>query len=86
LLILTILISGLQTIAKPLSIKTDSAAVREALQKINQSYGQAFSKGDPAAFMNWYTSDACIMLANSFEICGIQGRSVFFKFAYRSKN
>jgi ketosteroid isomerase-like protein len=84
LLMLTILFSGLQVIAKPLSIKTDSVAVRAALQKMNQSYGQAFLKGDSAAFVNCYTPDACIMPANSPEICGIQGQVAFFKFAYQS--
>ncbi|MDB5109359.1 MAG: hypothetical protein JWR67_473 [Mucilaginibacter sp.] len=84
LLILAVLLSGYRTIAKPLNLKTDSTAVRAELQKMNQSYGQAFVKGDSALFVNCYAPDACIMPANSPEICGIPGQLAFFKFAYRS--
>jgi ketosteroid isomerase-like protein len=84
LLILVVLLPGYRTIAKPLNLKADSTAVRAELQKMNQSYGQAFAKGDSAAFVNCYTPDACIMPANSPEICGTQGQFAFFKFAYQS--
>jgi ketosteroid isomerase-like protein len=84
LFILAFLIWSYHTKANTLACKTDSSAVRSALQKINQSYGQAFVKGDSAAFVNCYAPDACIMPANSPEICGIQGQFVFFKFAYQS--
>jgi ketosteroid isomerase-like protein len=84
LLILAVLLSGYRTIAMPLNLKTDSTAVRTALQKMNQSYGQAFAKGDSAAFVNCYTPDACIMPANSPEIYGTQGQYAFFKFVYQS--
>lgn len=70
--------------ANALTLKTDTGEVRSELQKINQSYGQAFGKGDSAAFVNCYTPDACIMPANSPEICGTQGQFAFFKFAYQS--
>jgi ketosteroid isomerase-like protein len=67
-----------------LAQNADVAKVKAALNSVNTNYGQAFVKGDSSLFLNSYTTDACLLPANSPAICGRQGQLAFFKFAYRS--
>lgn len=64
--------------------KVDSSTVIAAIHQINTDYENAFIKGDSSLFLNTYTSDACLMPANSPAICGAAGQLAFFKFAYKS--
>jgi ketosteroid isomerase-like protein len=67
-----------------LAQNADVGKVKAALNSVNTNYGQAFVKGDSSLFLNSYTTDACLLPANSPAICGTQGQLFFFKFAYRS--
>lgn len=57
----------------------DLAAVKEAIAKSNETYGEGFAKADSTVFISKYTSDACIMPANAPKLCGAEAIGMFFK-------
>jgi len=61
----------------------DTARVKSALHVINVAYGNAFAKGDSSLLLNCYSSDACIMPANSPALCDQTGILAFYKFGYK---
>ena len=54
----------------------DSA--KAAIAASNKVFGSCFASGDSAAFINCYTSDACINPPNMPRMCGAQAITAFF--------
>ena len=62
---------------KPMdSFSLDS--VKNAINASNLAYGAAFAKMDSTAFLNCYTSDACINPSNMPRMCGADALKAFF--------
>jgi ketosteroid isomerase-like protein len=81
--LLILLFSGKHSIACSFSIFKDTLMVKSELKKVNEAYGNAFAKGDSSLLINSYTSDACIMPANTPAICGKAGLLAFYKLVYK---
>jgi ketosteroid isomerase-like protein len=60
--------------------KLDEA--KDAIDKSNDIYFQAFVKGDSSIFIDRYTKDCCIMLPNAPAMCGESASLDFFRIAY----
>ena len=72
------------------SAKTEAAvtfsldSAKAAIAASNIVFGASFATGDSTAFVNCYTTDACIYNANMPKVCGTQGINGFFNVAYQS--
>jgi ketosteroid isomerase-like protein len=70
-----------KTIGHP---KADTAAIKQALSKINKQYGEAFIKGDSSLFLNAYTPDACLLPAYMPALCGEKAQLGFYRLLYKA--
>lgn len=57
---------------------------RKAIDEQNKTYGDCFARLDSAAFLDRYTSDACLMPPGAPAMCGKEGINGFFQ--YSTKN
>ena len=57
-------------------VNLDSA--KSQINASNLAFGQTFAKNDSVAFVNMYTSDACIMPSNLPKMCGREAIGTFF--------
>jgi len=60
-------------------IAFDLSEVKTAISESNKAYGESFASGDSAMFISRYTTDGCIMPANTPKLCGPQALGLFFK-------
>jgi ketosteroid isomerase-like protein len=58
-------------------------SVKAAIAASNAAFSASFSKGDSAAFVNCYTSDACINVTGMPRICGTPAIRSFFSGGYQ---
>jgi uncharacterized protein (TIGR02246 family) len=85
LVIMILMMFANKIMANPtLAVKQDTGEVKKALHIVNESYNQAFAKGDSSLLINSYAPDGCIMPANSPALCGRPGFLAFYKFAYKA--
>lgn len=63
--------------------KIDTAAILQALSKVNKDYGDAFAKADSSLLINAYVPDACILPANAPAMCGQDAFLTFYKMGYK---
>jgi ketosteroid isomerase-like protein len=68
--------------------KTETAlfsldSAKAAIAASNKIFGQSFATGDSMAFINCYTSDACINPSNMPRMCGPQAITAFFNGGYK---
>ncbi|WP_221408132.1 YybH family protein [Fulvivirga imtechensis] len=58
------------------------AEARQAIEKSNAIYFQAFVKGDSSIFIERYAKDCCIMAPNAPAKCGPDAALAFYRIAY----
>lgn len=68
--------------AQQLKTKFNLHRVRNAIEKSNADYFQAFRKGDSSLFIDRYTDDCWIMPSNQPTLCGPEAALDFFRVAY----
>jgi len=76
------MISLFQCGAQQLNAKFNLQQVKEAIEKSNDEYFKAFTKGDSSIFIDRYTDDCWIMSSNQPTLCGPQAALDFFRVAY----
>lgn len=64
--------------------KADTAAIKQALSKVNKQYGDAFAKGDSSLFLEVYTQDACLLPAYMPALCGEKAQLGFYRLLYKA--
>jgi ketosteroid isomerase-like protein len=79
---LVITISFLPCDAQHLNAKFNLQQVKDAIEKNNDDYFKAFTKGDSSLFIDLYTDDCWIMPSNQSTLCGPGAALDFFRVAY----
>ena len=78
------LITGVLSSCNNDAAKTETTAgfsldsAKASIEASNKVYGACFASGDSTAFVNCYTSDACIMPTGMPKMCGTQAILGFF--------
>jgi ketosteroid isomerase-like protein len=68
--------------AQLISNNQSLANAKMAITKSNETYFQAFAKGNPSLFTNHYTYDCWIMPANTPTLCGVAAPADFYQLMY----
>lgn len=78
---ITLLLSFYNCKAQQIS-NTDLEEAKKAIIASNETYFQAFVKGDSSIFIDRYAKDCWIMPPNAPALCGVDAPLEFFKMAY----
>ena len=68
--------------AQQLKAKFDLQQVKDMIEKSNDDYFEAFTKGDSSLLIGQYTNDCWIMPSNQATMCGPEAALDFFRVAY----
>ena len=75
-------ISFSQCDAQQLKAKFDLQHVKDMIEKSNDDYFKAFTKGDSSLLIERYTDDCWIMPSNQPALCGPEAALDFFRISY----